>query len=201
MKYTDLLDKVVNDGRYLSICRQLVGVRKHLADDLRQEAMIVVCLMDKEKLIELESKSELEIYIVGIINKLWNKRNQVKYHHDGSTSPFMEYTSTTTDERRLVNSEYFNYDPKADKVFYATKKILKEDCNSNDMDRRYKARVYNFSHDNMIGLTDGKGNWIAGAKNPRQFAESSNIPYSAVIKTYNSYKEILRNKLNKLLND
>lgn len=183
--------------------------------------------MDKEKLIELESKSELEIYIVGIINKLWNKRNQVKYHHDGSTSPFMEYSNTYyvcghaaivnkgnenfeenelsysnhSTIRRHVNEVSKSYDPKADKVFYATKKILNEDCNSNDMDRRYKARVYNFSHDNMIGLTDGKGNWIAGAKNPRQFAESSNIPYSAVIKTYNSYKEILRNKLKKLLND
>lgn len=215
---SDLINKIVNDGRYKSICKKLTGVRTHLADDLYQETMLTVLETPIGEIKKWHSGGYIEFYIQRIASSVWKKRNRVKYHEDGCTSVLMEYSSSFNVEankenscedgeftdkhplvRRVINQESIDYNPKADVVFEATKKILKEDCNSNELQIRYMARVYNYSNNNIAGLEIKDG--LEACENANKFAASSGINYPAVSKVCRKYRNILQDKLKPLMND
>lgn len=216
----DLINIIVNDKRYKSICKSIVKRQTHLADDLYQEAMLAIIENKDDRLMNAYNQSRLEVFIVGILNNIWNMRGRSKSYINGQTSNLMEYSSgfniNSLQEKLNVNSEHFevspfdynpivrrvinreslDYDPKADHVFMAAKEIIKKDCESNDKVVRYKARVYNYSNNNIAGLEVGKS-----YKNARQFSKTIEIPYSAIHRTCSEYKSYLNKQLKHLLND
>lgn len=160
--------------------------------------MLAICETKDDRLVRAYNEGRLEIFIVGMINNIWGKRGRFKQHEDGSTSPLMVYSNTyniESEERKQINQMSLDYNHKADSIWDATKTILKNECESNDMKIRYPARVYNYSNNNIAGLN------IKAFSNARQFAESSGIPYSAVWKTCNEYKKDLKDKLKNIIND
>lgn len=221
--HPNLIDKIVKDGRYKSICKGLVGNKRHLADDLYQESMMAILELKDDRLFRADAEGRLEVFIVGLINNIWHNRNRAKSYGCGSTSPLMEYSSTFNIEslngrvaglykdtseiitndtfdsnksiRRVISQTSLDYNPKIDQVFEATKKIVREDCHSNETKVWYPARVYNYSSNDIAGLN------VVAFDNPRQFAKDSKIPYSSVYKTYCLYKQSLQQRLKHFLND
>lgn len=183
-----IIGLIVNDKRYLSICKKIVKNKSHLAEDLYQE-LILNILETKDNRINLAYKEKrLEIYLYGIANNLWSRRTQIKKHGTHGTSVFFEHDYLNVLNYQIIDDNY-NYE--RDNLENKLIEIIKKDCNSQEMGIRYKARVFNYSNNNIANLQDIKDNF----KTPKEFSISSKIPYSAVWKACNEYKNTLKKKL------
>lgn len=214
MNNQQLIEIIAKDKSYLPLCQRIVKrsySRDCIAEDLYQETMLAVCSVQDNRLINAYNDGYLQVFVVGIINNIWNKRKAIKYHIDGSTSPLFDYSSTIESDwsfhdkdnnklnlfdRRFISDISLDYNPDIDMLFTATKKIIKADCNSEKMCIRYKARVYNHSNNNIANL-----DCTESFNNSRQFAKYIGINYPAIRKTCNQYLKILTDKLTKLKND
>lgn len=188
MTQQSIIDLIVKDGRYKSICKKIVGTKKHLADDLYQELMLSVLECEDERFNNANKDNRLEVYLYGVATFLWSRNNQVKNYGEHGTSVFFEHDLSIENLNIQIADNSYNFD--RDELENKLINIIKKDCDSQEMCIRYKARVFNLSHNDIAKIDN-----IEGCKNPRQFAESSQIPYSAVWKVCNEYKKTLKQRL------
>lgn len=189
MTQKHIIDTIVKDKRYIGICKKIVGKSKqHLSDDLYQELILSILECKDDRFNKAYNENRLEVYLYGTATYLWSRNNQVRYCGEHNTSVFFEHNlSIDSLNLQIVDSGY-NYE--LDELENKLISIIKKDCDSQEMCTRYKARVFNLSNDDIAKI-----DVIEGCKNPRQFAESSKIPYSAVWKVCNEYKKSLKQRL------
>jgi hypothetical protein len=113
----------------------------------------------------------------------------------------MEYANTLQNidafdfDRTYINQISKDYDPTADIVFEAAKKIIAKDSDSDRMEIRYRARVYNHSNNNIAGFEA-----IKSFKNAGRFSQYIGIKRCAIYKSCREYQEILKSKLKYIIN-
>lgn len=184
----EIIELIYKDDSYRGLCKKLAG-KDHLAKDLHQEFALALLEINDDRLIRAytgednEGQSYLNVFCVGIINNIWGKRNRVKTYTVGTTSPLFEYTSTF--ERPNPDREFAlstpTYNIRADYVSTKAEELVKKDWDHPDKNEMYKARVFYYSYFQY--------------KNPKQFSDTSGIPYSTVIKTCNHWRSKLRKML------
>jgi hypothetical protein len=179
-----VIEQIAKDKRYKSICKK-IAKRPELVDELYSEFLLAICEMGNDKL--SDHKEHIEVYCVGIINNIWNKGHQIthKKNSNGKTSVFFNYCDYSIGEPSYVQDT--TYDINIDICYVLAKRQLEADINSTDKNIMYKSRVYNYS--------------INEYKNPLQFSKDSKIPYGAVMKQFNQYKERLKEILKKYKHD
>lgn len=154
--------------------------KPHLTDDLYQEFILSLLEIKDNRLIEAKEGMFLEVFCIGVINNIWGKKNRVKSYATSSTSPLFEYCNTIElDESVHFESQQIEYSYTYDYV----KNVVDKEIDSNNKDTMYKARVFNYSYFEY--------------KNPKVFSEKSKIPYQAVIKTCQQYKDKLKQMFKK----
>jgi DNA-directed RNA polymerase specialized sigma24 family protein len=175
----NIIDLIVKDKRYLSVCKG-VAKKPHLTDDLYQEFILALLEINDNRLVEANNGKFLEVFCVGVINNIWINKDRVKSYESGKTSPFFEYCNTIELDESLhfeSNVTEYNY------TYEYVKKVVDKEVDSSNKDTMYKARVFNYSYFEY--------------KNPKKFSEHSKIPYQAVIKTCQQYKEKLKQMFKK----
>jgi hypothetical protein len=190
------------DGRFKSICKRLAK-RPDKTDELYQEFFLALCEIRDNRLIEAHEGKYLEVFCVGAINNIWNKRFRVKTYANGSTSPLYELNNHTA---RIINADiddetglYYSpdrmgcvpesmiaspEDPEIDispEAIDHMKELVELAKVSDDPTTRFRARVFDYSRNKY--------------KNTRQFSKASNIPYNVCLESYNIFKEHLKQKL------
>jgi hypothetical protein len=193
---SQLVTEIYLDGRYKSICKQ-IAKRPDKAEELHSTFILALLEMKEPQqafLVKMKEASTLEVYCVGIINRIWNSRNRVKSYENGSTSPLFDYSSTLditpfygeSDESVSPDSFFApseEYDLNVDYISKEARKIIDKECDSPVLADMYKARVFKYSyivHDN-----------------PDQFAKSVKIPRASIRSTCYKFRDYLKEKLNK----
>jgi hypothetical protein len=200
------INTIVSNPKYINVCKKITP---SLWQDLWQESVLEILKIDKNKLHDAYINDYLDFYIIKIITGVWRNRGRVKSYKSGTTSPLYYFTNYNKDEFNdpiyyEINKDCNTqvkfleniYHDEIDTFYIKAKQIIINDCNSEDMDVRYRARVFNYSNGNPAEL---EINGYAICKNAREFSISSGIKYSALIKTCNEYKESLKNKLYKIV--
>lgn len=192
----ELVIKIYNDGRYKSVCKD-IAKRKELAEELHSTFILSVLEMKPEQKTFLQTLSDsgnLEVYCIGIINRIWNNRNRVKSYEKGSTSPLFDYSSTLDikvnygdSEDSLSPEEFFSkptedYNINIDYISNEARELIERECDSPNMARMYKARVFKYSY-------------IENA-NPDQFSKKVKIPRASIRATCYQFRDFLKQNLN-----
>lgn len=94
MNFDVLIEKIARDGRYLTLCYKLTN-GNNIAKDLWQDTILSL-YSSKERVLEVYQEGNLEVFIVGVINNLYGKRNRVK-RTTGSTSNLYMYADNLQD--------------------------------------------------------------------------------------------------------
>lgn len=197
-----IIDYIINNPKYINVCKKITYT---LWQDLWQESVLEILKIDKNKLHDAYINHYLDFYIIKIITGVWRNRGRVKSYKSGTTSPLYYFTNYNKDEFNdpiyyEINKDCNTqvkfleniYHDEIDTFYIKAKQIIINDCNSEDMDVRYRARVFNYCNGNPAEL---EINGYAICKNAREFSISSGIKYGALLKACNEYKQTLKDKL------
>jgi hypothetical protein len=201
MTHDKVIEVIISNDSYLKYCHKLASPRTHIAEDLYQETILAICETKDDRFVKAHKDGYLSPFVIKTIRNIWLKRNTFKQHTDGSTSPLMEYANTLQNvdafdfDRTYINQISKDYDPTADIVFEAAKKIIAKDSDSDRMEIRYRARVYNHSNNNIAGFEA-----IKSFKNAGRFSQYIGIKRCAIYKSCREYQEILKSKLKYIIN-
>lgn len=145
----------------------------------------------------MKDSNTLEVYCVGIINNLWSRKNRGHGYKIGTTSPLFEYTSTfditsvynKDDEEWQSPEEFFSkpseeYDIRIDYLSKRANEIIERECNHNDIERYYRAKVFKYSY--------------TVCDNPNQLSKETGIPKCSVWYTCKKFAKELKEELKKL---
>ena len=202
MTHKQVIEVIISNDSFLKYCHKLASPRTHIAEDLYQETILAICETKDDRFVKAHKEGYLSPFVIKTIRNIWLKRNTFKQHTDGSTSPLMEYANTLQNvdafdfDRTYINQISKDYDPTADIVFEAAKKIIDKDINSGNIDRWYKSSVYNYSNNNIVGFDALKSFTTAG-----KFSQYVGIKRCAIYKTCREYQERLNGKLKYIIND
>lgn len=188
----DLITEIYKDGRYKSICKRITKNQVR-AEELHSTFILSLLEMGQEQqefLKSLKAVGNLEVYCVGIINRLWNNRNRIKTHK-AETNPLFEYTSTfevpiTYNEDGGIDPDFFSkpdepYKIEIDYISKEAQQIIDAECDHPDINRMYPARVFKYSYTIY--------------QNPDQFAKAINIPRASIRYTCYKFRDYLNSKL------
>lgn len=191
MKVSEYVEHIFRTKKFKGLCVQKAR-HQYLADDLYSE-FIEALLKSEEGFNKAYEGGYIDVYCVGIIHNIWGKKDRVKVHCDGQTSPLFNYTSTFDNEDKVeheyqktcAKEEFSQIDVNYDYKYIEEKatKFLKKEVDHPDNDRMYKARVYYYS--------------TYVYKSPSEFSKRSGIPYMNVYMTWKRFKENFK----KILND
>ena len=129
MTHQRVIEIIISNDSYLKYCHKLASPRTHIAEDLYQETILAICETKDDRFVKAHKDGYLSPFVIKTIRNIWLKRNTFKQHTDGSTSPLMEYANTLQNidafdfDRTYINQISKDYDPTADIVFEAAKKI------------------------------------------------------------------------------
>lgn len=112
MEFNELIKSIYEDTRYRGICFQLTK-GKHLCDELWHET--ILALYDsKKEVIKADVEGYLRVYVMGVINNIWGKRQRVRRingntsvlymyaDNEAEWSDYKEHLGSTGSERYLV---------------------------------------------------------------------------------------------------
>ena len=197
----DLIIEIYKDDRYKALCKK-IAKRSELAEELHSTFILNLLESKHDNLLKAKNEGYFEVYLIGIINRIWNSRSRVKSYETGKTSPLFEYSSTFDISHRYNSSdaadgdkecfnridpqEFFSkpdepYDISIDYVSEKAKEIIEKECDHNDINRMYKARVFKYSY--------------IVHKNPDQFAKKIDIPRASIRYTCKQFQKFLCDKL------
>ena len=190
MSLIEYVEHIFKTEKFKGLCIQKAK-HKYLADDLHSE-FIEALLNSEEAFNKAYKEGYIDVYCVGIIHNIWGKKDRVKIHYDGKTSPLFNYSSTLEipeSEDNEVYLEYFKEPTQEPCISYDYKyiektatNILEREVNHPNNDRMYKARVFYYS--------------TYVYKSPSEFSKRSGIPYMNVYMTWKRFKEQFKKVLN-----
>jgi len=191
----EISELLIKDEKYTLFCKKLVKKRTHLVDELIQITAMTILETKDNRFIDAFKNGYIRNYICATIYKIWSRRNNHKIYKTSSTHELFDYSNTILiDEEKVINYLIENNnnteDLNKDKICKYLIDIIREECNSNDPKVFYRAKVFNYSNNNIAGLeTD------IGFKSPSCFAYSSGIQKDAVFNVCKRYKVYLKERL------
>lgn len=149
-----------------------------MAEELHSEFILAVLEVKDNRLVKAKEEGYLEVFCVGIIYNLWGMRKRIKNRSNGATNNLHELTSTHLyADIEVEESEPYNKEK--DMAIDKALELIEASKQSEDPSERFRARIFHHS--------------VFTFKNPKQFSNSSKIPYQGVvIPNYKAYKEKLR---------
>lgn len=189
MSNGQIVENIYKSGNYKALCRT-IAKRQDLSEELYSEFISSLLEMDPEKLSRLSKEPFFDVFCVGVINNIWNKRNRVKIYKVGSTSPLFMFSSTyelkgDNDLNLIKSTPKYNY--KIDYVSSDVKKILFKDWNHEDIEKLFQSRVFYYSY-----VVHG---------NPLKFSKKTGIPVHVIRRAIKNVKETIKSKLKTKLYD
>lgn len=187
-----IIEELSKQLKYKSICIK-IAVRHDLADDLYQEFFLSLLNIKDDRLILAYEGKYLEVFCYGIIHNIWSMRGRCKKYEKGSTSPLYNATDNIYNLDMFDDVEVIDVPDYLDphtlleimEESHITKddiiKQVERDKTSTDRTTMFRAHVF---YQSMFNF-----------KNPRKFAEVSNIPYRVVLHSFNEYKSHLNKQL------
>jgi DNA-directed RNA polymerase specialized sigma24 family protein len=184
-----IIEELAKQPKYKSICIK-IAVRQDLADDLYQEFFLSLLNIKDDRLTLAYEGKYLEVFCYGIIHNIWSMRGRCKKYENGSTSPLYNATDNIYNLDMFEDIEVLDHlDPHTALELLEEADISKEDIikqvekdkTSTDRTTMFRAHVF---YQSMFNF-----------KNPRKFAEVSNIPYRVVLHSFNEYKSHLNKQL------
>lgn len=87
MKFEDLIKTIYGDKRYLSLCYKISN-GSHLSEDLWH-----ICIEEiykhPDRIVKANDEKYLEVYIVGMLYRLWNQKTIVKTYKKSTSDLYM----------------------------------------------------------------------------------------------------------------
>lgn len=95
--------------------------------------MLRLCEMKEHAILKAYNEGYLPYYCVDIIKHIYLKKDRVKYHHDGQTSPLHVISDRAIDiENEGFEPLELTYDPQATELLQTARELLRGDMASKD---------------------------------------------------------------------
>lgn len=182
--FDKIINKVSRDERIDKICQSIV--KGDLAQDLKQEFLLVLLQYDKEKLVSAESEGYLDFLCVTIIKNVWGKSGRVKRSDKGNTNPLHLHSNTFFElNNSNWNDQVQEYDIEKDFLLNSINnnlnEIIEKYKESEDRSDRFRARVFYYTYFKY--------------KYVRKFSIASGIPYLVCMGAYKEFLKTIKKEI------
>lgn len=179
-----LAEQIFRGGKYKALCLKLTNGNKEKAEELHSE--FIHSILETKDPIDQRDNMFVDVFCVGIIHNIWNKRSRHKLYENGKTSPLFQYSSTYeipvqyTDEgecrvfEEIFSKPQCDYDVSIDYTYQKVERFIEKEIEHPDPNRMYKARIFKYA--------------VCESQNVAEFARSSKINYFAIRKAINQFK-------------